>query len=69
MDGNTALVSKFLFLIMVFVIHEIFTESELVEIAESIPDSIKIPASILKLSSTAIGQGKQRCIIMTVHVQ
>ncbi|XP_064398654.1 hepatocyte growth factor receptor-like isoform X2 [Halichondria panicea] len=33
-------------------------KSELVEIAESIPDSIKIPASILKLSSTAIGQGE-----------
>ncbi|XP_064398635.1 plexin-B1-like isoform X2 [Halichondria panicea] len=33
-------------------------KSELVEIAESIPDSFKIPASILKLSSTAIGQGE-----------
>ncbi|XP_064398798.1 hepatocyte growth factor receptor-like [Halichondria panicea] len=33
-------------------------KSELSEIAESIPDSIKIPASILKLSSTAIGQGE-----------
>ncbi|XP_064398639.1 plexin-A2-like [Halichondria panicea] len=33
-------------------------KSELDEIAESIPDSIKIPASILKLSSTAIGQGE-----------
>ncbi len=38
--------------------HIIYTESELNEIAESIPDSFKIPASKLKLSSTAIGQGK-----------
>ncbi|XP_064383417.1 uncharacterized protein LOC135332039 isoform X3 [Halichondria panicea] len=33
-------------------------KSELNEIAESIPDSFKIPASKLKLSSTAIGQGE-----------
>ncbi|XP_064398643.1 plexin-A2-like isoform X2 [Halichondria panicea] len=33
-------------------------KSELDEIAKSIPDSFKIPASILKLSSTAIGQGE-----------
>ncbi|XP_064387556.1 uncharacterized protein LOC135335860 isoform X4 [Halichondria panicea] len=33
-------------------------ESELDTIAESIPDSFKIPSSILKLSSTAIGQGE-----------
>ncbi|XP_064398640.1 plexin-A2-like [Halichondria panicea] len=33
-------------------------KSELVEIAESIPDSFKIAASKLKLSSTAIGQGE-----------
>ncbi len=44
-----------------------YTESELVEIAESIPDSFKIPASILKLSSTAIGQGKERCALQLIY--
>ncbi len=44
------------------------TESELNEIVESIPDSFKIPASKLKLSSTAIGQGKQIIMCISLNI-